>query len=497
VKPIVLIHGYSAESKGVTKTDISGIYGELPARLRTLYGTDQVFTINLSRYVTLEDGLTVDDVTNALDVVLNSRFKDLLEGGFHVIAHSTGALVVRNWISRYANRYTRLPLERAVYLAGANFGSGWGHIGRGQFAKWARHVFQGGGERGVKVLSALELGSSWTLDLHHGLATSASPVLEAVIIGTEADVAWYEVPVRYAKEDGSDGVIRASAANLNFHYARLQLKKDALINLSWKQLQAQVTKNFDRSGKREEYYELDAKRSSRPGEKGRAVIPFAIPHRCAHSGETMGVVSGEEPAEQILRLIRTALETSPTKWDSVAATFDSETRSTYDTVLTRPIPKAWKRWLDKALDNNRYEPAAQYDPHAQIIVRVRDQDGRAVRNYDVFFDSLSGVNDSKAVRDMIEDKHINSDDPNVIVFYLRASRYDKATKTWVPQIPKLQGLYFEVTAIEPDTEEIAYVPMRFEFKPETLQRWIRDHTTTILDVVLHRVSSPAIYHMVR
>jgi hypothetical protein len=154
--------------------------------------------------------------------------------------------------------------------------------------------------------------------------------------------------------------------------------------------------------------------------------------------------------------------------------------------------------LDKALDQDKYEPASQYDAHAQVVVRIRDQDGRPVHHYDVFFDSLSnGDDNSKAIRDLIEDKHVNSDDPNVIIFYLRTNKYEKDQKNWVPQVPQLNGLFLEVTAIEPDTEEIAYIPLRFEFSSATLQQWIRDHNTTILDIVLHRVSSPLIYQMVR
>lgn len=120
-----------------------------------------------------------------------------------------------------------------IYLAGANFGSGWAHIGKGQLAQWARYVFEGGAEAGVRVLDALELGSNETLDLHlsflkEGCTLSESfQVREAVIIGSQAEVKWFEIPVRYAKEDGSDGVIRVSASNVNFHYLRLGPKANA------------------------------------------------------------------------------------------------------------------------------------------------------------------------------------------------------------------------------------------------------------------------------
>jgi hypothetical protein len=53
-------------------------------------------------------------------------------------------------------------------------------------------------------------------------------VHESVITGTQADVKWFAAPIRYAKEDGSDGVVRVSGANVNFHYVRLGPAQEAL-----------------------------------------------------------------------------------------------------------------------------------------------------------------------------------------------------------------------------------------------------------------------------
>ena len=61
--PIVLIHGYSAESKQTTSAAIQKIYGTLPQALRDAYGNNGVIEIDLSRYITLEDGLTIDDIS--------------------------------------------------------------------------------------------------------------------------------------------------------------------------------------------------------------------------------------------------------------------------------------------------------------------------------------------------------------------------------------------------------------------------------------------------
>jgi hypothetical protein len=57
VEPILLIHGYGGESRSRTPVAISGIYGRLPEELRSAYGGTAVVELDVSRYVTLEDGV--------------------------------------------------------------------------------------------------------------------------------------------------------------------------------------------------------------------------------------------------------------------------------------------------------------------------------------------------------------------------------------------------------------------------------------------------------
>ena len=66
MKPIVLIHGYSAESPASDPTSIASIYGTLPQRLRASY---DVVEVDLSRYVSLSDSVSVADIARA-DLIL-------------------------------------------------------------------------------------------------------------------------------------------------------------------------------------------------------------------------------------------------------------------------------------------------------------------------------------------------------------------------------------------------------------------------------------------
>ena len=489
MEPIVLIHGYSAESNDTTAGAIAEIYGTLPKSLKQIYGRNAVVEINLSRYITLEDGITVDDISRALDRALKTDYAKLLQGKFHVIIHSTGALVIRNWIRKFSPKPS--PIGNLIYLAGANLGSGWAHIGKGQLAKWARFVFQGGTERGVQVLDALELGADWTLDLHlHFLQkgnamTTDYGVYECVIIGTQADVKWFEIPIRYAKEDGSDGVVRVSASNVNFHYIRFGPTQTAL-ETSWDEASRQLDKHLDRAGKRTEFYEI--KESSHPGDTGRALVPLGIPFRCAHTGDEMGIVSGSIPRKQVLRMIQLGLEAQSNSWPDLVPAFQKETDDTYQKALTEETPAWWKKWLD--------DPRAQYDHHAQIVFRVRDQDQRPIQHFDIFFDSVQGDTKARPIQTLFEDKHLNEVTPNVLLFYLRTDAFTTKSKGWAPQVPEVQACALEITAVDPETNEVLYLPLRVELSTETLAQWIQGHRTTIIDVELLRLPSPNVFKIV-
>jgi pimeloyl-ACP methyl ester carboxylesterase len=490
MEPIVLIHGYSAESRTTAPDDIASIYGTLPAALRAVFGAAQVQEIDLSRYVSLEDGVTVDDISRAFERALRTDYTSLLTSGFHVLIHSTGALVIRNWIRRFSARPS--PVKRLVYLAGANLGSGWAHIGRGQLARWGRLVFQDGAERGVQVLDALELGSDWTLDLHlHFLQPGNRMagdygVLEHVVVGTQADVKWFEIPIRYAKEDGSDGVVRVPASNVNFNYISIGPSGAGVVD--WDAAGDALERVHARAKDGTSLYEF--KQTSQPGDETRPVVPLAIPYGCAHSGDDMGIVTGTEPRAQVVRLIRAALETPAAGWPGLVATFEDETTATYQKALTSQAPKWWEKWIA--------EPREQYDHHAQVVLRLRDQDGRPVTHFDIFFDSVKSKRDaSLPMRDLIEDKHVNERSPNIIVFYLRTDAFNSKRKKWVPRVPQVAGCVLEISAVEPETEQIVYLPMRFEFSPDQLTRWIQKDRTTIIDVQLLRLPSPEIFVMVK
>lgn len=493
MKPIVLIHGYSSESPTPDPTSIGNIYGDLPQRLRAAY---DVVEVDLSRYVSLNDSVSVADIARALQRAFLEQHPGLLKEGFHVVIHSTGALVIRTWIRLFSPRPS--PILNLVYLAGANLGSGWASIGQGQVARWGRFVFERGAQRGLKVLQALELGSSATLDLHLSFLREGTRMLddykvqEYVIIGTQADPDWFEFPVRYAHEDGSDGVVRVAAGNLNFNYLTIE-PNDEAATLPWSAVHAavqaaSVKANFP------VYYKVTSR--SMAGTGGRPPIPFGIPFQCAHSGKSMGIVSGREPRPQVERMLRLALETERTTaaWQRTAAAFNRETEQTYEEARTMRKPGFF---------NFLTEPRNQYDPHAQIIFRLRDQDGNPIpiASSDIFFVSEQSTKGTIPIQSLIENTVVSGAAPNCLVFYVRLSRFDRRAKGWVDQLAEVGDFALEITAIEPAAPAqdplISYLPVRIPLTSKQLASFIQRHRTTIVDVTLLRLPSPEVYQLVK
>jgi hypothetical protein len=95
----------------------------------------------------------------------------------------------------------------------------------------------------------------------------------------------------------------------------------------------------------------------------------------------------------------------------------------------------------------------------------------------------------------MEHKHINHKTSNVIVFYMRTLAFDDGD--WHARIPDVDGCYLEVTATEPETGEIMYLPFRFHFSREHLLNFIVPHQTTVIDIEMFRLPSDTVYMMKR
>lgn len=209
-RPLVIIHGWS---------DSSDSFKKLARDLRASNVASDITTIDLGEYESLNDTVNLDDVAFALDRIWKQKGLPTAARSVDIITHSTGALVVRNWLTTsFTDRMG--PVFHFVMLAPANFGSPLAHKGRsfiGRVLKgWkADHP----GEVGEMILDSLELASrfSWDLALKDCLAGtgtnpySSASILATVLVGNEG----YDGIRSIANEPGTDGTVRVATANLN------------------------------------------------------------------------------------------------------------------------------------------------------------------------------------------------------------------------------------------------------------------------------------------
>lgn len=483
MKPILLIHGYSSEGKNKKVEDI---YGSLPAQLRETFGDDNVKELNLSRWISLNDGISLDDVSFAMDRALKARFASLLATGFHVIIHSTGALVVRNWIKNYNPEPGLCPIENIVHLAGAHFGSGLAHVGKGQLTRWARLLALHTGS-GTQVLDELLFGSWKSLDLaQHFLAPNQDMfddyhVQEFCIIGSQIPKILRSVPIRYIREDSSDNTVRTSAGNLNFSHLVVTPKPEAF-TLSIRRLDTLMNQRLDGERIDESYYDIDFNHVS----ANHRQIPFAIAYETAHFGDKIGIVAGSRNRNAIMPLIKIALSTP---YDADAY---QQAAEKFEKVRLKTFKRAGglsRRWLE-------WNVHKQYEGHAQLIFRIRDQFGNGVEHFDITFRSRGGTgSDLVQLESLIEDRRSNKNHRGTMTFYLRTQKFKD--KKWIELLENLHSLDVEITGTEPQSRDIKYVPLKISLTGHEVASILKSFQTTVIDIYLARLPSQNVFKVTR
>ena len=234
----LLIHGYSATGK------------EFEAWRNALAAAEiDVATIEIGNYISLNNEITIKDLGEAFDRAL--RLTTWSAGSkddawtFDAIVHSTGMLVVRQWLTSDPfgpdNPRSRVRrLKHLVGLAPATFGSPQGKQGRswlGALVKGNRDLGPDFMNAGDMVLDGLELGSRYTWDLALEDMLGPKPLYDqgpetpyvAVFIGNVG----YSGIAAVANSPGSDGTVRWAGCALNTRMVELDfLRQPRLVDAS-------------------------------------------------------------------------------------------------------------------------------------------------------------------------------------------------------------------------------------------------------------------------
>ncbi len=329
--PVVILHGWSDNSTSF-----------IP--LKNWLGTQgfQAVDIHLGDYVSMHDEVTLSDLGYAFQSAL--RIKGVPQGpqSFDIIVHSTGGLVVREYLRQVClGAPQKSPIKHICMLAPANFGSPLAALGKSMIGRLLKGwSWNHAGQTGQRILDALELASpySWQLaedDLFNQNFPIFHPenVITTVLVGTAA----YQGISSVVHENGTDGTVRVSTANLNAHYLRADFVNPSRV----------VPRTFDR-------------------------IAFAVFHR--NHGN---IIQPDEPTQQQqwMKLVVDALTLTPDQYAGHLAYCDSITTQTFSEGTKGPNP-AW------------------YNKYQHIVFRVRDQFGAPVNDYIVeFYQEMGDPND--------------------------------------------------------------------------------------------------------
>ena len=231
-RPLLLIHGYSADGK-----DFEPLAKMLSDKLQ---GQGQpVVDLNIGNYVSLNNEITIKDIGEGLERAIEQNQKLKAADQFDVIVHSTGMLVVRSWLANHSAGPSTNPrlkrLKHLIGLAPATWGSPQAHKGRtwlGALVKGNKTVGPDFLNAGNLVLDGLEMGSRFTWDLAHRDLLGPEPYFGrdpstpyvAVFIGNTP----YEDLSSVANDPGTDGTVRWAGCGLNTRKIKLDLTRPAV-----------------------------------------------------------------------------------------------------------------------------------------------------------------------------------------------------------------------------------------------------------------------------
>jgi hypothetical protein len=477
---VVFVHGWSVRS--------SDTYGKLPERVveeaRARKWRIEARHVFLGKYVSFRDEITVDDLARGFEHALRAELGDTLTDGtrFACITHSTGGPVVRHWWSRfYLKSGAPCPMSHLIMLAPANFGSALAQLGKDRITRlkaWFDQV-----EPGTGVLDWLELGSpeSWALNqdwIERGKDfASTNGVYPFVLTGQAIDRKLYDHVNAYTGEPGSDGVVRAAAANLNATYLRL------------------VERSADGAAG-----ELVADRP-----KSSPVTAFKIVPRSSHSGKDLGIlrsVKDDGKPHPTLEAVMRCLEVSaPQDYVELTKAFAAESDATQS---------------DERVDvvSRRLLPDSIYliDRFSMVIFRIRDDQGNQIGEFDL---KLTGIpanarGNVKASPDLLptdflQDRQRNRRRPETLTFFLNQDLMVGCPAIHHPRKPEVTlraeapGLKALGLQIIPHLTKgfVHFVPAELDAATATIQQVLKPNQTTLVEVVMKRIIGQHVFRLQR
>ena len=438
---VVFVHGWS-----VTNTDT---YGGLPGALakNAPAGLEiKVEHLYLGKYVSFSDEVYVDDIARGMQNAVNTEILPQLAKGerFACITHSTGGPVVRKWIDNFfRDRLDKCPLQYLVMLAPANHGSALAQLGKSRLSRMK--FFTEGVQPGTGVLDWLELGSDQSWDLNVSWLDYAC--LDAgmycfVLTGQSIDRSFYDHLNSYTGEEGSDGVVRAAAANMNYGLIRL--------------LQQDGDFKFIKENKTEKF--------------GFGILPGR-----SHSGDKMGIMRSVKPDDganhpTVNWVLRCLGVSSATAYRNLLKELG---KLTDQTQQDEKVTKNKELFIfERKFTTNRY---------CMLVFRIIDDRNNNLVDYDIVFTAGPGYSENHMPPGFFVDRQRNQVNPGKLTYYIN---YD-AMSDWFAK-PELGGKFGFKIAARPASGYSFYTVAEHQGTFASLKQYFEPNQTLLVEVQLKR-----------
>jgi hypothetical protein len=483
---IVLVHGWSV-------FDIK-TYGELPARLIAESNSGNLPNVSvqslwLAKYISFRDEVRIRDLARAFEAAIRHEvLADAPEKRFVCITHSTGGPIVRQWWSQYRQQGRPCPMSHLIMLAPANFGSALAQLGKsrlGRLRSWSNSI-----EPGQGVLDWLEHGSHEAWQLNHDWImesnqsspiTDPSPVFPFVLTGQTIDRKLYDHLNSYTGEDGSDGTIRCAAANLNAKYVKLvqQVESNDIQGLD-KQL-----KKPDRKHERPDLDSLELRPTLVEVNYARAArTAFRLIQGASHIGTADGILysikrnlaKSNAVVDAILRCLRVR---NANDYVQLCDQFDSETKQVHNAERLETSSLLKRHFI--------------HDVHAMAIVRICDDEGMPVTEFDFKWTGGEKDRPDGLPFDFLIDRQKNSLCTNSLTFFVNHDALvglpevrDKKGSLIREKSNGLDRLGLRVYGY-PYRGIVRYYPALLRATSHLRSTLLTPNQTTLIDIVLNRI----------
>ena len=457
---LVFVHGWSVSN--------TSTYGRLPQQLQQQAAAAglplTLADIWLSEYVSFDDAVTMPDLVRAFDHAL--RDLHLLDASFACVTHSTGGPVLREWLRAQRDKpatHSTIRLSHLVMLAPANYGSALAQLGKGMLGRlksWFAGV-----EPGQRILDWLELGSAGSLSLNLDYIHSDDPVKRGqflfVLTGDRPDRKLYDHLNSYTGEDGSDGVVRIAAANLNAHHAVLSPQANS----------AGGTDTLT----------LTLSRGPR--------CAFKLVAGAAHSGDDLGIMASAAAAtvQAILRCLQVR---SVDDYEGLCDAFERENAA-------------------RDADKVELEPAGPFaprvhihDPRSLLIVRLTDEAGEPLNGAGFLLAAGAQASPDLLPDGFMLDRQANSKQRTTISLFLdhsllagddRVADPRNSRKTLRPAVASHRP--YSASVRPADLDGLVHHALAKSAASDDLFAMLGPHQTTVLDVVLPRKIHEGVFRL--